>query len=108
MRGALEVRGQHPEVPRIHRLAHPPVVELAAFAEQTLGAPGEIRVEGPVERDEHRDRPPLDPPPGAPGLLEEARDRAREPQVDGRVEVADVDAELESVGRGDAAEATGK
>ena len=43
-----------------------------------------------------------------PGLLEEARDRAREPQVDGRVEVADVDAELERVGRGDAAEATGK
>src|SRR6185503_15451989 len=40
--------------------------------------------------------------PGPAPLLSEARDRAREPDRDGGVERADVDAELQRVRRGDA------
>ena len=42
--------------------------------------------------------------PAAPGLLPHRRERAREPVEDDRVEAADVDAELERIGRRDAEE----
>ena len=56
-------------------------------------------------RDEHRE--PVAAAPGAAPLLPEAGDRAREAGRDHAVEQADVDPELERVGRGDAEQLAG-
>ena len=57
-------------------------------------------VERVLARDEQRE--PTCPPPGASPLLPQRRDRPRETDGDRAVEQADVDAELERVGRGHA------
>src|SRR5690242_11398635 len=47
------------------------------------------------------DRQPATAAPGASPHLPQARDRARERHTDSRVELADVDAELQRIGRND-------
>ena len=75
---------------------------LDAPLEQRLRLAHEVLVERVLGRDE--DREPVPAPAGAAPLLAQARDRAREADGDRAVEQADVDAELERVGRGDAEE----
>ena len=73
---------------------------LDAPAEQLLRLAHEVLVERVLGRDEHRE--PVAAPAGAAPLLAQRRDRAREADRDHRVEQADVDPELERVGRRDA------
>ena len=73
---------------------------LDAAAEQRLGLAHEVLVERVLRGDEHRE--PVAAPARAAPLLAQARDRAREADGDRAVEQADVDAELERVGRRDA------
>ncbi len=65
--------------------------------EQRLGLAHEELVERILAGHEHGET--VTSPAGAPPLLTEARNRAREPDGDSAVEEADVDAELERVGR---------
>ena len=73
---------------------------LDAAGEQCVGLAREELVERVLARDE--DREAAVAPPGPPPLLAERRDRAREADRDRAVEEADVDPELERVGRRDA------
>ena len=70
---------------------------LHPAAEERLRFTHEVLVERVLARDQ--DRQPVAAASGAAPLLAEARDRAREPRRDHAVEQADVDAELERVGR---------
>ena len=79
---------------------------LDAAAEQRLGLAHEVLVERVLAGDEHRE--PVAAAPGAAPLLAEARDRAREAGRDHAVEQADVDPELERVGRRDAEQLAGR
>ena len=78
--------------------------EVSAVAlPQRGGARHKVLLERRVLRDEERDgRPPR--AAGAAHLLAERRDRPRVPEVDRRVQVADVHTELQSVRRDDAQE----
>ena len=69
-------------------------------AEQLVGLAHEVLVERVLGRDEHGEA--VAAPAGAAPLLAQRGDRAREADRDHRVEQADVDPELERVGRGDA------
>ena len=73
---------------------------LDAPAEQLLRLAHEVLVERVLGRDEHREA--VAAPPGAAPLLAQRGDRSREADRDHRVEQADVDPELERVGRRDA------
>ncbi len=68
--------------------------------DQRLGLPHEVLVERVLARDE--DREPVPAPPCATPLLLERRHRPGEADRDRAVEQADVDPELERVGRADA------
>ena len=68
--------------------------------EQRFRLSREELVERVLARDEHGQPAPA--ASGSPPLLPQGRDRARESDRDRAVEEADVDAELERVGRGDA------
>ena len=74
---------------------------LGRRAEEVVGMRDHELVERRAGRHEDRRRPAA-APPGAAGLLPERGDRARIAGEHGDVEVADVDAELERVGRDDA------
>ena len=78
---------------------------LDAAAEQRLGLAHEVLVERVLARDEHGEA--VAAPPGAAPLLAQRRDRAREADRDRAVERADVDPELERVGRRDAEQLAG-
>ena len=67
-------------------------------AEQRLGLAHEVLVERVLARDEHGQA--VAAPPGTAPLLAQARDRAGKPTEIDAVEQADVDAELERIGRG--------
>ena len=73
---------------------------LDAAAEQRLRLAHEVLVERVLRGDE--DGEPVAAPAGAAPLLAQARDRPGKADRDRAVEQADVDAELERVGRGDA------
>src|SRR5579864_3674641 len=73
---------------------------LDAAAEQLLGLAHEVLVERVLRRDEHREA--VAAAPGTAPLLAQARDRSGEADRDRAVEQADVDAELERIGRRDA------
>ena len=75
---------------------------LDRAAEELVGMAAEELVERVLARDV--DGEPLGPPAGAPPHLAKARDRAGEGHADRGVELADVDAELERVGRDHAEE----
>ena len=79
---------------------------LDAPLEQRLRLAHEVLVERVLAGDQHRQ--PVAAATGAPPLLAEARDRAREAGRDHAVEQADVDPELERVGRGDAEQLAGR
>ena len=66
--------------------------------EEVLGVAAEELVERVLAGDVHREAAPA-PAPGAPPHLAQARDRAGEGDDDRRVERADVDPQLERVGR---------
>ncbi len=70
---------------------------LDAPAEQRLRLAHEVLVERVFARDE--DGEPVPAPAGAPPLLAQARDRAGEADRDRAVQEADVDPELERIGR---------
>ncbi len=74
-------------------------------AQKRLRLAHEELVECVLARDEHRE--PVAPPAGSAPLLAEARHGAREADGDCAVEEADVDAELERVGRRDAEQLAG-
>ncbi len=75
---------------------------LDLAVEQRLRLAHEVLVERVLRRDEHREA--VRAAAGASPLLAQARDRAGEADRDRGVEVADVDPELERVGRRDAEE----
>jgi hypothetical protein len=69
-------------------------------AEELIGMAAEELVERVLAGDVYGQPPP--PPAGAAPHLTQARDRAREVDADRGIELADVDPQLERVGRGDA------
>ena len=75
---------------------------LDLAVEQRLRLAHEVLVERVLRGDEHRKA--VRAAAGASPLLAQARDRAGEADRDRGVEVADVDPELERIGRGDAEE----
>ena len=79
---------------------------LDAPPKQRLGLAHEVLVEGVLARDQHRE--PVAAAPGTAPLLPEARHRAREAGRDHAVEQADVDPELECVGRRDSEQLAGR
>ena len=74
-------------------------------AEELVGVPAEELVERVLAGDVHRE--PAAAAAGAAPHLPEARDRAREGHADRGVELADVDPELERVGRDDSEQLAG-
>ena len=96
MRGALRVGSHDLDVFRIHRRA------FNRALEQPFGIAHEVLVQRAVERDVDSQRA-FTPAPRPPRLLHQRRDGAREPEVQGAVEVPNVHAQLEGVGRRDAA-----
>ena len=73
---------------------------LDRAAQELVRVPAEELVERVLAGDV--DRQPATAAPGAPPHLPQARDRARERHADRRVELADVDPELERIGCNDA------
>ena len=90
--GAADVGAEHLGVGRIddRRFGRP--------VEQLFGVGHEVLIEGVLAAHQHRQRL-LDAAPGPAGLLPERGDGPRVGGEHGRVEAADVDAELEGVGR---------
>ncbi len=74
-------------------------------ADELLGVPAEELIERVLAGDVHRE--PAATPAGPAPHLPEARHRAREGHADRGVEVADVDPELERIGRDDSEQLAG-
>jgi hypothetical protein len=93
-RGGGDVTVEHPRIREVEP------GRLHAPLQQRRRLPHEVLVERVLGGDQ--DRQPVPAPPRAAPLLPQRRDRAREADGDRAIEEADVDPELERVGRRDA------
>mmetsp|Transcript_7234 Transcript_7234/g.30828 ORF Transcript_7234/g.30828 Transcript_7234/m.30828 type:complete len:464 (-) Transcript_7234:3308-4699(-) len=94
VRRARDVRGENRRVRAIDGGAF-----LLRRLEQLFGMTHEVLVQRSVEGDVHAQRA-FASPPGSASLLRQRGRRAGEAQVKGRVQNADINAQLQSVGRG--------